>query len=106
MPKYLFPVSYSVDGAKGLVADGGTKRLEAINTAIEGLGGSVESFYYAHGEYDGYLIADLPNETAATSLSLTVAAAGGARVKTVPLFTPAELDEAAKASVQYTAPGK
>jgi uncharacterized protein with GYD domain len=102
MPEYLFHVNYSVEGAKGILKDGGTKRREVVDRTVQGLGGSVESFYYAYGDDDAYLIADPPSDETPAALSLAVAAAGGARVKTVPLLTPEQVDSAAKASVDYT----
>lgn len=39
------------------------------------------------------------------TLSIRVAAAGGARIITHELLTPAEVDEALETSVDYTPPG-
>lgn len=105
MPKYLFKVSYSVEGAGGVLKDGGSGRADAIRKALESLGGTYESFHFALGEDDGYLIADLPDAEAVTALSIAVAAAGGARVKSVPLLTVQQVDEAVKRSFQYRPPG-
>jgi uncharacterized protein with GYD domain len=104
MPKYLFEVSYSVEGAAGLLEQGGTARLEAITTAIEALGGSVESFHFALGHEDAYLIASLPNIEAVAAMSITVAAAGGARVRSHQLLTPQEVDQALQTTVDYNPP--
>ena len=105
MPKYLYRVSYSAEGAKGLIKDGGSARLAAIEPIAEGMGGSIESFYFAFGDDDAYVIADLPSNAAAAALSLAVNASGAARVTTVPLMTPGEMDEAAEATPGYTPPG-
>ena len=43
--------------------------------------------------------------TDVAAVSLAFAAAGGARLATVQLLTPAETDEAAKKNVPYQAPG-
>ena len=72
MPRYLFDVSYSVEGAAGLLKQGGTARLEAITKAVDALGGSVESFDYALGHDDAYLIASLPDAEAVAAMSITV----------------------------------
>ena len=50
MPKYLMSVVYTVDGAKGLRADGGTKREHVVRMALESVGGKLESFYFTLGE--------------------------------------------------------
>jgi uncharacterized protein with GYD domain len=104
MPTYLFEVSYSVEGAAGLLEQGGTARLTAITTAVEDLGGSVEAFYFALGHDDAYLIASLPNVEAVAAMSITVAAAGGARVSTHELLSPADVDEALQNQVHYKPP--
>lgn len=105
MAKYLFDVAYSVEGAKGLAQAGGVSRQAAIEKAIAALGGSVESFHYALGHEDAYLIASLPDAQAVAALSITVAAAGGARVTTHELLTPEQVDKALEATVDYTPPG-
>jgi uncharacterized protein with GYD domain len=69
------------------------------------LGGKVEAFYYALGDDDVYVIADLPDNTTAAAISLAVNAIGAVQLKTVPLLTPEEVDEAAKKSVAYRPPG-
>jgi uncharacterized protein with GYD domain len=105
MALYLWRVSYTTAGAEGLLAQGGTARRAAIQKSLESLGGTLESFHYALGEDDAYLVGDLPDGTSAAALSLRVAAAGGARVRTVPLLTPEEMDEATKRGVSYSPPG-
>jgi len=52
-----------------------------------------------------YVIVDLRDNESATSVALTVNAAGGATVRTVVLLTPDEVDAAAKRSVDYRPPG-
>lgn len=50
MAKYLLKASYTPDGTKGLLKEGGSSRKAAVQNAISGLGGKLESFYYAFGE--------------------------------------------------------
>ena len=105
MPKYLLEVSYTLDGIKGVKAKGGSARKKAAEEAVKSVGGSVESFHFAFGESDVYLIADLPDNTAAAAVSLAVCAGGGVRTKTVVLVTPEEMDSAAQREVGYRPPG-
>ena len=105
MPKYMFEASYTVKGVNGLLEVGGSQRRAAIGDVIESVGGTMESFYYAFGDSDLYVIADLPDDEAATALSLRVSAAGAIGVKTTVLITPESIDEAAKRSVNYQPPG-
>ena len=105
MARYMIKVSYTVDGARGLLAEGGTGRRAVVAKALESIGGSLESFDYALGQDDAYIVADVPDNTAAAALSLRVAAAGGARISTVPLLSPEEMDDATGRGVSYTPPG-
>jgi len=105
MAKYLIKSNYTLNGTKGLIKDGGSGRRAAVEQTLKGLGGKLESFYFAFGETDVYVIADLPDPMSAAAISLTVNAAGGALVTTIPLLTAEEMDQACKRSVQYRAPG-
>ena len=105
MPKYLVTASYSAEGARGLVKEGGSARREAIKKLVEGLGGTLEAFYYAHGDNDVYAITDVPNATDGLALSLTINASGAVRLTTIPLIEPEEIDAASKKTVPYKAPG-
>jgi len=105
MPKFLLQASYTAEGTKGLLREGGSGRRRAVEQLAQGLGGSIEAFYYAFGEDDVYVIADFPDNVTAVAVSGTVNASGAVRVKTVPLLTPDEIDEATKKSVDYRPPG-
>lgn len=105
MPKYLLQVNYTLDGVKGVLAKGGSARKAAAQAAAKSVGGKVESFYFAFGSTDVYVIADLPDHAAAAALALTVSAAGGATVSTTVLLTPDEVDQATSAKVKYQPPG-
>lgn len=105
MAKYMFRTSYTQSGLKGLLAEGGTGREAALRETIEGAGGSLEGFYYAFGDCDLYLIAELPDEAAATALSLNIAAAGALTVSVTVLITPETVDQAIRQSIPYRLPG-
>ena len=105
MPKYLFQASYTQEGVKGVQSAGGTSRREAIATAVEGLGGSLESFYFAFGWADVYTVVELPDNESAVAVALAVNSTGAVSVRTVVLVTPEEVDAAAKRSVSYRPPG-
>ncbi len=105
MPKYLFKGRYSVEGARGLQAEGGTARREAVRAVVEGAGGTLEAYYFAFGDVDVYAIADLPDNAAATAVSLTIGTSGAAGVETVALLAPEEVDAAVKIHPNYRPPG-
>jgi len=106
MPKYLVQASYTLEGAKGLLKDGGSKRRVAVQEMLKGLGGTMEAFYYAFGESDAFVIADIPDNVTATAVALAVNASGAVRAKTTVLITPEEVDQAIKKTVKYRAPGQ
>lgn len=105
MPKYLWQVAYTVEGSRGLIKEGGTSRRRVAEKLLQEAGGRLEAFYYALGENDVYVIADLPDNVSAVALSLHIAAAGGARIKTIPLLSTEEFDVAANKKVNYRPPG-
>ena len=104
MPKYLFEASYTQEGLQGLLKDGGTRRREVVENLAADLGGSVEAFYYAFGDCDIYVIADLPDDATATAASLVVGASGAGSVKTTVLIPPETVDEATGKVVNYQPP--
>ena len=105
MAKYLVSGNYKAEGVAGLVKDGASGRVKAIKKLCESAGGKVESVYFAFGDHDVYVIADLPDNTAATALAIAVNGTGIVSVKTTVLMTPAEVDEAVKKTPKYRAPG-
>lgn len=106
MAKYLFQVSYTPEGLKGVLKEGGSGRAETITRLTEGMGGKVEAFYFAFGKHDVYVILDMPTNVDAAALALAVGASGAAEITTVVLLTPDEVDAATKRTVAYRAPGR
>ncbi len=106
MPKYLYHFSYSAEGLKGLLKDGGSKRRAAVEDLAKSLGAKVEAFYYTFGESDGILILDAPDNVSAAAASLAVNATGAVRIKTSVILTPEEIDAVAKKSASYRPPGQ
>ncbi len=106
MPKYLIQASYTSEGTKGLLKDGGTKRRAAVEDVTSSVGGKVEAMYFAFGEEDAFVIADLPDNASAAAVSLAVSASGAAQARTTVLLTPEEMDRATKKTVSYRPPGK
>lgn len=107
MPRYLVMASYTPEGTRGVIGSGGgSGRVEAVRQLIESVGGTVESFYFAFGGSDVYITIDVPDNTTAAAVAMTVRAAGAlAAVETVVLLTPEEIDAAAQRTVAYRPPG-
>ena len=106
MPKYLSQSSYTTEGLQGLLKEGGSKRREVVEQVIKAMGGTVEAFYFAFGDNDVYLIADVPDNVTAAALALTINASGAVKGKTTVLLTAEEVDQATKMTVNYRAPGR
>ena len=105
MPRFLMKASYTTEGVRGLLSEGGTSRRATIEELARNLGGSVEAFYFAFGEDDVYVIADVPDNATAVAVSAAVNASGAARLTMVPLLTAEEVDAATQKAVDYRAPG-
>ena len=105
MSRYLLEASYTAEGTRGLLKEGGTKRRAAVEEAAKSIGAKVEAFYFVLGDYDAVVIVDVPDNTSATSLSLVVNASGAVRLRTNVLVTAEEMDKAAKKVPEYRAPG-
>jgi uncharacterized protein with GYD domain len=105
MAKYLLIGSYTAEGAKGVIKEGGSRRVEAARNALASVGGSLESFYFGFGTDDYYVTVDLPDHMAAAAAALAVGASGTSRVRTVVLLTPEELDRTSQLSVDFRPPG-
>jgi uncharacterized protein with GYD domain len=106
MAKFMIQASYTADGTKGLLKEGGTGRRAAVTKVVEGLGGKVETFYFAFGDTDAVVICEVPDVVSALALSMAVNASGQVSIKTTPLISPEDLDAASHKAVQYRAPGK
>jgi uncharacterized protein with GYD domain len=104
--KYMITGSYTVDGIKGVLKEGGTGRRKTVEAAIQGMGGHLESFYYMFGSHDVFGIADIPDNVTALALSMGIASTGTINVSTTVLLTPEEVDQAAKKVVAFRGAGQ
>lgn len=105
MAQFLIQFSYSQEGLKGLIAEGGSRRREATERLVRSLGGKLVAYYFAFGEYDGFaIIEDLDNVDAA-AVALIAGASGAVRTKTTVLMTPREVDKAVQREGDYRPPG-
>ena len=105
MPKYLFEANYLPEAVRGLKNAGAASRLAAVNEMCKGVGGSVDSFHFAFGKVDAYVVCDFPDDEAAAAAAFTVGASGVTKVRTIKLLTIEEADAALARSVEYRAPG-
>ena len=104
MPKYLIKGNYVGQGVKALMKDGGTGRVKEIEALIGAGGGTVEAVYYALGDTDLYVIADVPDNETVAALSLTANSTGAVDVSVTALLTPEQMDEAGKKAIGIAQP--
>ena len=72
-------------------------RSIAVKNLIEKLGGKMLAFFYSYGDYDGVVIADMPDHTSGLAATMASFAGGGtAKIKTTVLITVEEAMSAMK----------
>ena len=94
MPKFLFRGSYTADGIRALGEEGAQRHRERIEGLVRKAGGRLESLYWAFGDEDLYLIADLPDAAAAGGVTLAIGREGLLRLTTTFLETAEHVDAA------------
>ena len=105
MAKYMWTGSYTAEGSKGVIAEGGSTRKAVVEKMLASVGGKLECLYFSFGTDDVVIIIEAPDNVSAAAVGLTVAASGAVRGKMTVLLTPEEIDQAAKKSPVYRRPG-
>ena len=105
MPNYLIQLSTTPEYLDGVLKEGFASREAYVKQLIEGLGGSLKSMYWAHGDTDAFVVAWVPEVNAITATLLAANRAGQVATSTVSLFTSDEMDEAAKSVPDYRPSG-
>jgi uncharacterized protein with GYD domain len=110
VPKYLFTGTLTDSGLKGILKEGGTSRWKAVGQLAKSLGGTLESYYYAFGDPDLYVVMDLPDNVSAAAGSLIANAAGTTHIQVTVLIPLEEVDQATdlakKVTGEYRPPGQ
>jgi uncharacterized protein with GYD domain len=106
MPRFLIIANYTAEGDQGLLKVGGSARRTSVSKMVEGLGGKVETFDYAFGDDDVFVVAELPDNVTAAAISLAIGASGLVSTRTIVLLTPEEIDAAAAKHAEYHGPGE
>jgi uncharacterized protein with GYD domain len=104
MPKYLVQGSYTDQGLKGLLNEGGSKRRAVVEQLATELGGNLEAFYFAFGSDDFVIILDLPSEMDMTATAIVAQASGTVKSRVTVLITPEDMDRAVQRKVNFRPP--
>lgn len=75
MPRFITFFSYTGDAAKAMI-EHPSDRTAAARALAESVGGTLEGFYWMHGEHDGFLLTNLPDGVAASALAAAAGATG------------------------------
>jgi uncharacterized protein with GYD domain len=105
MPKYLISANYTAKGMEGVRAGGAKARVDAVSTMIEGMGGRLESFYFAFGDTDVFAITEAPDDEAVAAVAIAINGTGAVSVRTTKLLSVEQVDEALRRTVDYRPPG-
>ena len=105
MPKYLISANYTPEGMAGVRSAGAKSRVDAVTTMIEAMGGRLDSFHFAFGDTDVFVIVDAPDDEAAAAVSIAINGSGAVRTRTTKLLTVEQVDEALRRTVDYQPPG-
>ncbi len=94
MAHYLIQVAYTPE-AWAALAKNPQDRSKAIEPVVAGLGGKIEAFYLAFGEYDIVAIASFPTNVDAAAFAIGTSSGGAIKAfKTTPLMEPSEAVDA------------
>lgn len=106
MPLYMIQFAYTSE-AWAALAKSPENRAEAISALAQKMGGRLVDLYYCFGEYDGVLLTELPNDTAATATVIAAVSPGHVKAtRTTRLMTVNEAMDAMKQAggVTYAPP--
>ena len=100
MAHYLIQLTYTTEAWAAQLRNPQDRR-EVVRPLFERLGGRIEAAYFAFGEYDLVVLAELPDNIKASAFALTVAAGEAVKaIKTTPLVTIEEGLEAMRQAAE------
>ena len=90
MPRYVWLIKLTKKGLEEIKDS--SKRVEAAEKEIEGLGGKLLDFYMVMGEYDYVAIVEFPSDEVYMTYVLGLGAAGFVRTTSLKAFSREEFD--------------
>ena len=107
MAKYLVLFNLTGETAKRFLAKP-SDRAAVIRELAESAGGSLESYYWMFGQYDGAAVFDLPDSHSMAAVSLAITSSGAlSRFETHELIESSDLTAIAERAkgITYQPPG-
>jgi uncharacterized protein with GYD domain len=108
MPLYLTRFNYTPETWNAMI-ERPEDRRDVAQEIIESVGGRLQGFWYAFGQYDGYTLWEAPDNVKMASVALALSSRGAIKSQeTVVLLTVEETLEALRgaAKVPYRRPGR
>lgn len=107
MAKYVVLFSFTGETTKRFIAKP-SDRAAVVKGLAESAGGSLESYYWMFGQYDGLAIFEMPDSQRAAALSLAVTSSGSfTKFETHELIEAGDLVQIAERArgINYQPPG-
>jgi uncharacterized protein with GYD domain len=107
MAKYMFLFGLTGETVKRFVAQP-SDRAAVVRELVESAGGTMESYYWMFGQYDGLVIFEMPDSKAVAALSLAVTGSGAfTKFETHELIEASDLGQIAERArqISYRPPG-
>ena len=108
MPLYLTRFSYTPETWNAMIEQPEDRR-DVARAIIESVGGRLQGFWYAFGQYDGYTLWEAPDNVKMASVALALSSRGAiTSQETLVLLTVEETLEALRGAAQipYRRPGR
>ncbi len=93
MAKYAILFTLKGETVKGMI-DRPSDRERVVSNLLSGVGGTLDSYYWMFGQWDGIAICDIPDSTSAAAVSIAVSSTGAfGHLETHELIPAASLNE-------------
>lgn len=108
MAKYAIFFTFTGDTVKAFINNPGD-RGAVVSKLCESAGGRMENYYLMFGQWDGFVVAEVPDSKAAAAVSLAVSSSGAfGHVETHELIDLSDVNDilAAAGGLAYSPPGR
>lgn len=103
MPHFLIQFSYTPQSIKGMVDRPEVDRAAEASAMVASLGAKLLGYWLAFGEFDGVVLMEAPDSSAAASIGMAIRSTGQvSRLETIVLLTMDDAREAMRKSAEAT----